>query len=334
MRRLKPRVGSNGDNNDRVIIPTIFEHDPDSRLSQYKNVVESLFSIFSRFNIPKSQAKAYIFLAKYGLQTASSVSKSLRIPRTETYAVLNNLGKIGLVTTVIGHPSKFLALPFKEAMSTLIISEQQRITELKKNLKEFERVWNEIPVFSHSSVGKTAKFQTLQGKNQIIAKINEMCNSAKELLVLGDEKDYMMFYHSDILDLMNKSNANVRLLASCSKRAMRLFDKMDHAKIENIPDPSIKNVGFIIKDDIEAIFFIKNELEKPQELIAVKTDSISIISSLKLNFNLLWSSRKSVDKLESNDIEEQSEFKVRELKQQTLILEELNDYLKSKVLIN
>ena len=168
-----------------------------------------------------------------------------------------------------------------------------RLNTLKKEGEEFEKLWEKIPDFSMPAMGNEVHLQTLRGKNTIVRKINEMCQNASQLIVLGREQDYVMFHHSEILNLINKSTANVRLLSSCSKKTMHVFDNMDKMRIKIIPEKLIENFGFIIKDDAEAIFFIKNEVANSHELIAVSTDSISIISSLKLSFNLLWADRKN-----------------------------------------
>lgn len=157
-----------------------------------------------------------------------------------------------------------------------------------------------------------------------------MCKKAKELLVLGTERDFIMFYHSGILDLLARSNLQFRILSSCSDKTIHIFSDLNQEKIKIIPEKSIETFGFIVKDDDEAIFFIKNEANDALDLMALSTDSISIINTLKMSFNLLWSSRKNIfinNHTLKNKTRQEYEFKLKEIEQQNLILREINDYL-------
>lgn len=189
---------------------------------------------------------------------------------------------------------------------------------------------SDFPDFAISSVIRDTKLQTLQGKHVIAGKINEMCKKAKELLVLGTERDFIMFYHSGILDLLARSNLQFRISSSCSDKTMHIFSDLNQEKIKIIPEKSIETFGFIVKDDDEAIFFIKNEANDALDLMALSTDSISIINTLKMSFNLLWSSRKNIfinNHTLKNKTRQEYEFKLKEIEQQNLILREINDYL-------
>jgi sugar-specific transcriptional regulator TrmB len=307
---------------------TIFDHDADSRLNIYDVQVKNLFNLLERFNLTHNEAKVYLFLGKYGTQTAIVISRTMKIPRTETYDLLMRLQRKGIVQTIIGHPTRYDAVPFRDATKTLLDSDQQRINALKRDIEESAKSWDEIPNFAIDNPTKEARLQNLQGKHVVVGRIDEMCKKAKELLVLGSEKDFVMFYHSGILDRLTRPDLKIRVLTSCSDKTMHMFSTLDKSKIKQIPQKSIETFGFIVKDDDEAIFFIKNEENDAQEQLALSTDSIGMINNLKMSFDLIWSTQNTLgDKAEAKNSNQDYEFKLKEMQQQNLILQEINDYL-------
>ena len=72
---------------------------PDSKLYEYKLGIERITEDLIKFGLTKSQAKVFIYLGKYGSKTSPQVCKDLKLPRTETYNILNILTNRGIVVT-------------------------------------------------------------------------------------------------------------------------------------------------------------------------------------------------------------------------------------------
>ena len=316
--------------NDPSVSP--FDCDSDSSLYEYKILLDKLLEGLSDFGLTKNQSKVFFHLGKHGPQTAPNVSKSLRLPRTETYQLLKTLQKKGISSAIFDHPVRYAALPFGTAMQVLLNSERERIRGLEKKQAQLEEIWDELPDLSMDPLeAKEDRLQMLQGQNPIIGKITNMYeNAEKEFLILGSERDYLRFYHSDFFDSMNNSKVDLKILTSCSENTMYVFDEIDPTRCQRIPQKATKNLCFLIKDNNEVIFFIKQDNPKSNDLLAVWTDSISIISSLKQLFGLLWSeksiraeSKKSIYNKATDD----EDFKFKELEQEKLIVKEINNHL-------
>lgn len=312
------------------------ENDP--RLSNYMPQLDKIASGLCKFGLTQNQAKTYIFLGKYGPQTAPSIFKSLKLPRTETYHLLSVLQKMGMVSATFDHPIRFIALPFGTAMKAIVDSGRERLNQIERDGKELEEIWNQIPNFSmDTSVTKEDdRFQMLQGQNQIFNKINEIYKDTKnEFLIFGSEKDYVRFYHADLLDLVKNSKVDVKMLTSCSVNTMYIFGKTGSSKVKRIPEELTENLCFIIKDGEEALFFVKNDGMEARDLLAVWTDSVSIVRSLKLLFNLLLSKTKIDGEVEKFRLASEShtsyDFKLRELEQERLLISEIRKHF-AKVL--
>jgi HTH-type transcriptional regulator, sugar sensing transcriptional regulator len=273
---------------------TIFDSSSDSSHYQHRLSIDRLKDELSKFGLTSNQSKVYIFLGKYGSKTAPEVCKALKLPRTETYHLLTTLQNKGIVSATFQHPIKFSAEPLNKAIWSLVNAEKERVNTLEKQEKEIVQLWESIPEFS-TTEEKEDKFQMLQGTNQIHSKIKEMIsNTKKELIALGSEKDFLKFYHSDFFEPLDKGSADLKLLASISDKSLYIFDDIDRSKVRRMSDSIKDNLCFIAKDEEELIFFIKNANRGTQQMSAVWTDSESMVYSMKILFNSIWSKSKNV----------------------------------------
>jgi len=275
---------------------TIFENDPDSSSYEHKQSIDQLQVKFSKFGLTANQCKVYIFLGKYGSKTAPDVCRSLKLPRTETYHLLTTLQNKGVVSATFQHPIKFSALPLSNALKSMVNTEKERVKKLEIQEQELTKIWDSIPTFHNESTEvKDDKFQMLQGDNQIYGKINDMIiNTKKEFKIIGNEKDFLKFYHANFLEPLDKSDVELKILTNSSARTLYVFDEIDIANVKKIPSMAKENICFVVKDNEEVLFFMKNSESGKENVTAMWTNSEAMIYSKKLLFDLLWSKSKSV----------------------------------------
>src|SRR5713226_3867024 len=277
---------------DEEIQQSIFDSSDGSNLSEHRGSLDKLREDLSKFGLTANQAKVYIFLGKYGSKTAPEVCKALKLPRTETYHLLTTLQNKGIVSATFQHPIRFSALPLEKAVWVLVNTEKERVNALERQEKSILELWNTIPEFTTTTESKENKFQMLQGTNQVNSKIREMINSTEsEFIVLGSEKDYLKFYHSDFFEPISKSKIEYKFHTSSSDKSIYIFDEIDRNKVKKIPKDVRENLCFLLKDDEEVVFFIKNA-SQTSEVTAIWTDSESMIYSMKILFESLWSKSK------------------------------------------
>lgn len=280
---------------DEEVQITIFDSDSDSQLYEHRLSIDKIRVELSKFGLTANQSKVYIFLGKYGSNTAPEVCKALKLPRTETYHLLTTLQNKGIVSATFEHPIKFSAEPLNRAIWTLVNAEKERVNTLEKEEKNLVELWDSIPEFNTTTENKENKFQMLQGSNQIHGKIKDIISSTKkEFLLLGSEKDFLKFYHSDFFEPLDKAAIDLKLLTRTSERSMYIFDDIDRSKVRKMPDGIKDNLCFIIKDDGEIIFFIKNSSQSDHQISAIWTDSESMIYSMKMLFQSIWSKSKNI----------------------------------------
>ena len=274
---------------------TAFDSTPDSGMYDYRMSLEKLKDELSKFGLTANQSKVYIYLGKYGSKTAPEACRALKIPRTETYHLLTTLQNKGIVSATFQHPIRFSALPLDKAVWVLVNAEKERVKTLEKQEKNIVELWNGIPDFQTGPVEtKEDKFQMLQGVNQINSKIHEMITKpSEEILILGSEKDFLRFYHSDFLEPLNDSKSEVKILTSCSEKTYYIFDEADKTDIKLMPPDIKEDICFIIRDN-ELIFFMKNASQPSQQSMAMWTDSKAMVQSMRLLFNSTWSNSKGI----------------------------------------
>jgi len=275
---------------------TIFENDPDSRSYEHKQSLDQLQDQFSKFGLTANQCKVYIFLGKYGSKTAPEVCRALKLPRTETYHLLTTLQNKGIASATFQHPIKFSALPLSKAIKSMVNTEKERIKQLEKQEEDLTKLWNTIPNYHNEpDVAKEDKFQMLQGENQIYGKINDMIiNTKNEFQLIGNEKDFLKFYHANFLEPLDKSDLELKILTNSSTRTLYVFDEIDRTNVKKIPANTNGDICFVIKDNEEVLFFMKNSESGRENITAMWTNSNAMIYSKKLLFDLLWSKSKSI----------------------------------------
>src|SRR5438309_12012102 len=119
----------------------------DSKSYDYEMLFEKLKNELSKFGLTANQSKVYLFLEKYGSSTATQVSKTLKVPRTETYHLLTNLQNKGIVSATFQHPIRFSALSLDKAIGVLINAEKERVKNLESQEKHLVELWGTIPNF-------------------------------------------------------------------------------------------------------------------------------------------------------------------------------------------
>jgi len=269
---------------------------PDSKLYEYKLGIERITEDLVKFGLTKSQAKVFIYLGKYGTKTSPEVCKDLKLPRTETYHILNVLTNRGIVVTEFSHPTKFSAIKMEKAIKIMVKTEQTKISMLAEKEKEITKLWNKIPsFFTPSSQTEYEKFQMLQGSSRIHSKMKNMISNAKDgCKLLCGAKDLSRFYYSNLLEAFNSSDLDSKLIISSEAVTPEFMEKMNKSKIKALPHTMARNQCFLIKDDAELLIFLRNANFHAKEIFAFWTDSKSLIESIKLLFNYSWKSSKPI----------------------------------------
>jgi sugar-specific transcriptional regulator TrmB len=243
-----------------------------------------------RLGLSKNEIRVYIYIARTGEHKASEISEALSLHRTETYRILRDLEKRGLISSVFEKPLKFIATPFEKALDTLIETKKMKISMLEKRKDSLIDLWLSLPR-SEAEHERKEVFQVLEGEEQVSLKADELLDhSAKEVLIFTSEHDIVNFYHSSLFDKLekiSKENINVQLLTNYSPKSCFFIEKLKLKKAKC----STSDVGdlptFIITDDEQLLLLIRKDNGK-KRVAALWTNYDAFVKALKTLFLELW----------------------------------------------
>ncbi len=274
---------------------SLFDNESDTQMYKHKLTLEKIKNELINFGLTKSQAKVFIYLGKYGSKTASEIAKALQLPRTETYHLVNSLQNIGLVVAELAHPTKYTALEMKEAISTLVKQEQERIDNLANKEESLSEMWKEIPFFAiETDESKSEKMQLLHGTGPITNKIKEMIGSSSEdFKIYGSVSDLHRMYHSDTFDWIESSPTDLKMVVSPLNKKPEFLSELDSKKIKAIPSNS-ENKCFIVNDKKEVLIFMRNATHQSRQTFAWWSDSETLVDMMSTLFDLSWEKGESL----------------------------------------
>lgn len=248
-----------------------------------------------KFQLTPNQIQVFFYLGKFGSKTANEISKNLHIPRTETYHILSSLQSKGVILVSFEHPIRFSALQIQKAIFALINAESERLHALKKAEVVLMKLWGNIHTTENFDDVLEERLQVLRGGNQINTKIIDMISNAKkEFLILGCEKDLLKFYHANFLDTLKNQSIDYKILSLTNEKSLYIFDDLDKSKVKRLCSTIQNNLCFLIKDNNEVLFFIKNASNNNREITAMWTNSETMIYSKLLLFKNTWSKSKLI----------------------------------------
>ena len=267
----------------------LFDNESDTAMYRHKLTLDKIRNELIHFGLTKSQAKVFIYLGKYGSKSASEIAKALLLPRTETYHLVNSLQNMGLVVAELAHPTKYIAMDMKEAISTLVKQEQDRIDILANKEESLSEMWNEIPFFAvETDESKSEKMQLLHGSGPINNKIKEMTGSSNDnFKIYGSVLDLLRMYNSDVFDWIDVAPTNLKMVVSPLNKIPEFLSEMDSEKIRAIPSNS-ENKCFIINDKKEVLIFMRNATHPTKQVFAWWSDSETLVDMMSSLFELSW----------------------------------------------
>ncbi|NWG11540.1 MarR family transcriptional regulator [Candidatus Bathyarchaeota archaeon] len=256
---------------------------------QFKSL-EIIDRTFHRLGLSKNEIRVYVYIARTGEHKASEISEALSLHRTETYRILRDLEKKGLISSVFEKPLKFIATPFEKALDVLIETKKMKIGLLEKRKENLVNLWLSLPKQETENERKEV-FQILEGEEQISLKADEiLSNAEKEIFVFASEHDIPNFYHSGFLDKLEKisrEDTNVRLLTNYSPKSCFFIEKIKMKKAKYSLSAVDELPTFILTNNQQLLLLIRKNNEK-KRVAALWTNYDAFIKALKTLFLELW----------------------------------------------
>ncbi len=170
----------------------------------YNEQLTTIEETLSRFGLLKNEIKVYLHLARTGEMKAGELAESISLHRTETYRVLRDLEKRGVVFSIFEKPLKFTAVPLDKAIDLLVDAQKIKIKLLEQEKTSLVELWQSIPQPKVASTKKEL-FQMLEGEQQVLMKANELLERTEKTFQIFASADYLsQLYYSDFSDKLKK----------------------------------------------------------------------------------------------------------------------------------
>lgn len=260
----------------------------------------------ARYGLIRNEIRVYLHLARSGERKASEIAEAISLHRTETYRILRDLEKKGLVYSAFEKPLKFTGVPLEKAIDLLIEAQKMKINLLEKEKLGLVELWLSIPQQKVENSEKEI-FQILEGGQQMILKANELLERAKSEIQIFAPSEYLaQLYHSDFTDNLKRhmGKLKITLLTENSSKSRYFIEQMRWVA-HNYRMVDASNLPcFIIADRKELLIAIQKngeekdgEEKKKSKTLALWTNYAAFVEILLMLFAKLGETGKTVQEI-------------------------------------
>jgi len=262
----------------------------------YNKQLSTIEETLSRFGLLKNEIKVYLHLARAGEKKAGEIAEAISLHRTETYRILRDLEKKGIVFSIFEKPLKFTAVPLDKAIDLLVDAQKIKIKLLEQEKASLVELWLSMP---QPKVADTKKelFQMLEGEQQVLMKANELLERTEKEFQVFASADYLsQLYYSDFSDkLKNQADkVNVTLVTDNSLKSAYFMGQLQWlSKSHRIVDGQSLPC-FMISDNKEVLiaFHEKDaandeDVKKKDKTAAIWTNYSAFVKVLRMLFSKL-----------------------------------------------
>jgi sugar-specific transcriptional regulator TrmB len=221
----------------------------------YNRQLTTIEETLARFGLMKNEIKVYLYLARTGEMKAGDIAEAISLHRTETYRILRELEKRGIVYAIFEKPLKFTAVSLDKAIDMLVDAQKIEIRLLEQEKESLVELWSSIPQPKAINAEKQL-FQMLEGEQQVLMKTNELLDKTEKTFQVFASAEYLsQLYYSDFSDKL-KSRADkvhVDLITDNSLKSAYFLEQLQWLDDSNkiVDDQSLP--CFMISDNKEVI---------------------------------------------------------------------------------
>jgi sugar-specific transcriptional regulator TrmB len=194
----------------------------------FSKQITTIEETLTRFGLLKNEIKVYLYLARAGEKKAGEIAEAISLHRTETYRILRDLEKKGILFSVFEKPLKFTAVPLDKAIDLLVDTQKMRIKLLEKEKTNLVELWLSMPQ-PKMEKAKKELFQMLEGEQQVVLKADELLERTEKEFQIFAPDDYLaQLYYSDFTDKLKKKQEklDITLLTENSPKSIFFVEQM------------------------------------------------------------------------------------------------------------
>lgn len=259
-------------------------------MSKEEEIIENLQS----FGLTKYESEVYFLLLKYRVLTVSNLRRLSKVPLTRIYDVAQSLTEKGLIGLINHTPKEYCALPFEDALKTLISAKKaefsKKIDLLEEQHKNVSKDIASIP--EHKMIETKDFIYILNGKKTILRTWHTLfTNATKEVFIFSGDSSWMDSEQPRLKGMIAKK-IDVRILANSKnpeilKKAAKIGVKI------RLSDNSLRGVVADAKYTYLSKRFSSDMVDEDYSCILIEDKNI--IDSIREYFLLKWNAGKPIE---------------------------------------
>lgn len=258
----------------------------------YDKKLSTVAETLSRFGLMKNEIRVYLHLALVGEMKAGELAETISLHRTETYRILRDLEKKGIVFSIFEKPLKFTALPLDKAVDMLVDAQKMEIKLLEKEKTSLVELWRSIPKQEASEQKEI--FQIIEGDEQVLMKANELLQKTENKFQVFASANYLsQLYYNDFSDNLKEQakKINVTLLTDNSLKSTYFLGQLTWLSGKSRIVDDEKLPCFMISDNKEVLITFHEDLtdndylKKKNKVAGIWTNNSSLVKVMSLLFS-------------------------------------------------
>lgn len=246
-------------------------------------VSEEAKATLKDIGLTEYEIRAYTYLLKSGLSTASQISENASIPYSKIYEVLNSLEHKGWIKSQGGRPRLYYPKSPREALEETRLRMEDRVKVWQKTiLLELQ------PIYEKRGVREKPDIWIFRSLSDAIAKLKEMLSSAeREILAAVPKNMHQIIIDAILPMLMDARVSRAKLLVMLSN------GENISAKLRPLGEVRFRDEMFgggIIVDGREVMLM----LGEPKQSIILWSNHLDLVRFAKDYFQHLWESAYKV----------------------------------------
>ena len=250
----------------------------------------------ARFGLLKNEIRVYLYLARAGEKKAGEIAEAIALHRTETYRILRDLEKKGIVFSIFEKPLKFTAVALDKAIDLLVDAQKIKIKLLEQEKPSLVELWQSMPQAKQETTKKEL-FQMLEGDQQVLMKANELLDRTEQSFQIYAASEYLAdLYYNDFSDKLKTQadKVTVTVVTDISLKSAYFLGEMSWLSNQHRIADDQNLPCFMISDNKEVLISFHekdnedtDDIKKKYRTAAIWTNYKALVNTLQILFSKL-----------------------------------------------
>ncbi len=268
---------------------------------------------FIEIGLTEREAKVYITLLGGKMFTAADLQKSVNIPRTKIYEVLNKMVNRGICTErKLGKNKMFEAVEPKLAMEKVYERYQNDLKKKEELINQVSEVFTPIFENSKSIINPLEFIDVMKEKTQIHKRYtNSVSNTKREMLTFNKGP-----YASDNPQRLSEQEDEETKLLKRGGSTKDIYEFNELKEVDWLFESVKKSIAFgqkarvvqklpikmLIFDEEKVMFPLEQPIEVSNELTMIYIEHKQLAEACKILFNHMWEKGRDFSEIENEII--------------------------------